>query len=261
MESFFTKVGTVHDVEGNNPILITDENSVWYVASGYVDVFAVVMEGENAGTRHKRRYMFSLDEGALLFGFDNGQMVERMGLLLTASVGTKVFRIDKELLLNRRVNDQWDNEWLASRVDQWVGSWSAALNVRNSPLEFTLLEPGEDQNLIPDQTWRPMRTVWIKVQDGMVLWGKEHPVTTEDAWYIPVTSSGWLETQQAAVVDVKVTQSWLPTDPSLHGLYAFHRLVANRLAVVVAKERLQEQERLQQRTEHDDSLMDHALKN
>ncbi|MDT9721984.1 NHLP bacteriocin export ABC transporter permease/ATPase subunit [Paenibacillus sp. ClWae2A] len=260
MASFFAKVGTGHDVEGNNPILITDENSVWYVASGYVDVFAVVMEGENAGTRHKRRYMFSLDEGALLFGFDNDQMLERMGLLLTASVGTKVFRMDRSLFLNERANEQWDNDWLASKVDQWIGSWSTALNVRNSPLEFTLLEPGEEQSLVPDQTWRPMRTVWIKVKDGLVLWGKEHAVTTEDADYIPVTSSGWLETQQAAVVDVKVTQSWLPTDSSLHGLYAFHRLIVSRLAVVVAKERLQEQERLQQRTEHDDSLMDHALK-
>lgn len=260
MELFFAESGTLYEVEGNKPVRVTDESSIWYVASGYVDVFAVVMEGELAGTRNKRRYLFSLDEDALLFGFDQDQTAERIGLLLTGSVGTRVYRMDRELFLSGRANNRWDNEWLAPKIDQWVSSWSAALSIRNLPLEFELLESGEDRKLVPEQIWRPMRTVWIKVREGSASWGNEYSITAEHPYALPVTSSDWLETQQAAVVDVRTTPSWLLTDGSFQGLYAFHRLIAGRLAVVADKERVQEQERLQQRTEHDDSLMEHALK-
>lgn len=260
LHSFFEGYGTCHEVEGNRPILVTNQNDVWYVDSGYVDVFAVTLELDNGGTKNKRRYLFSLEEGALLFGFEDYAGVERAGLLLTASVGTKVFQLNRDVFISRRAEYGLSDEKLAPLIDQWVGCWSAALSVRNAPPEFELLEQSEHLELAEGQTWRSLQTVWVKIRDGVVYWVSEHPITAEEPYYIPVTSSSWLETKQAAELELRSTLHWLQNDQQLQGLYAFHQLIASRLAALLTKERLQEHERLLRRTEHDDSLMDHALK-
>ncbi|WP_434748719.1 NHLP bacteriocin export ABC transporter permease/ATPase subunit [Paenibacillus amylolyticus] len=258
--SFFEKYGVSHEVEGNRPLLVSDQNDIWYVDSGYVDVFAVTLGLEKGGTRNKRRYLFSLDAGALLFGFEDYAGAEQTGLLLTASMGTKVFQMNRERFMSHRMEFNLDNKQLAPLIDQWVGCWSAALSVRGAPLEFELLEPGVRRELTADHNWRSLQTVWFKVREGTVYWVSEHPITAEEPCYIPLNSSSWLETKQAAETEMRSTVNWLESDQPLQGLYAFHQLVASRLNVLLMKERLQEHERLILRTEHDDSLMDHALK-
>ncbi|WP_338552763.1 NHLP bacteriocin export ABC transporter permease/ATPase subunit [Paenibacillus sp. KS-LC4] len=260
LHSFFEGCGNCHEVEGNRPILITDQNDVWYVDSGYADVFAVTLELEKGGTRNKRRYLFSLEEGALLFGFEDFAGEERTGLLVTAAVGTKVYQMSRKQFVSRRSEYKLSDEQLAPLIDQWVGCWSAALSVRNSPPEFELLEPSEQRELAPDQTWRSLQTVWVKIREGAVYWLSEHAITAQEPHYIPVTSSSWLETKQAAELELLSTSNWLHKDQQLQGLYSFHQLIASRLAGLLKKERVQEHERLLRRTEHDDSLMDHALK-
>lgn len=262
MQHLFAEYGTSHYVEGNRPIVIADHDSLWYVASGQIDLFAVAIGQEKDGTRDKRRYLFSLEEGALLFGFDARAGRERTALLLTAPAGTRVDQLSRKQFLQYWAEGRLDARQLSRLVEQWVSGWSAALSMRHAPSEFRLLEQSHCQELEAGHIWRSLETLWVKLlsDSSELYWSSELPVPQGQAAYVPLTSSGWLETRQAAAVEVRDTPGWLEEDRGLEGLYFFHQVIADRLADLFAKERAQEHERFLRRTEHDHSLMDHAIK-
>ncbi|HYH01560.1 MAG TPA: hypothetical protein VEC37_00520, partial [Bacillota bacterium] len=57
----FWETGTRVVVDGNKPLLLTDERYVWVVVSSNVEVFLADSEG-------MRHHLFSMQEGELLFG-------------------------------------------------------------------------------------------------------------------------------------------------------------------------------------------------
>jgi len=62
--------GQVYKINGNQPFLLDDPQTVWLVQSGSVALFAVkVNQGVIEGIR---RYLFSCDSGAALFGTGGG---------------------------------------------------------------------------------------------------------------------------------------------------------------------------------------------
>ena len=62
----FGREGVAADTGANHPFLLNDPHSVWRVAAGHVDVFAVPLEeGAPAG---RREHLFRVPCGYLLFG-------------------------------------------------------------------------------------------------------------------------------------------------------------------------------------------------
>ena len=60
--------GTLLDLEGNKPFLLDDEESVWIVHSGVVDIFVVKsVDGKQVGSRN---HLFRAEAGQTLFGID-----------------------------------------------------------------------------------------------------------------------------------------------------------------------------------------------
>ncbi|MBW7474046.1 NHLP bacteriocin export ABC transporter permease/ATPase subunit [Paenibacillus oenotherae] len=260
LRQLFAEHGTRHQIEGNTPILVTGHDSLWYIDTGSIDVFAVTLQQENDPARDKRRYLFSMSEGAILFGFRDHSSEERSGILLAATAGTAAYHIDTESFMQLQARHGLDSAQLAPLVEQWINSWSTALSTRNAPSEFDILEQAELQELKPDTTWRTLHPVWVKLHAGSVHWMGEHPLQGGGEVYIPVTSSSWLETKEPCSIEVRSTVCWLQADAHWQSLYAFHDMAAARLAALRTKERLLEHERLINRTEHDSTLMDKALK-
>lgn len=260
LRQLFADHGSRHLIEGNTPILVTDHDSLWFIDSGSIDLFAVSLQRENDPARDKRRYLFSMNEGAILFGFADHSGEERCGLLLAAAAGTTAYRIDTGAFLNLIDGHGIGAEQLAPLIDQWVASWSTALSTRHAPSEFGILEQAQTKELEPDTSWRTLHPIWIKLHSGSVYWMGEHPLEAGEEAYMPVTSSSWIETKELCSIEARNTVTWLEADRRWEGLYAFHRLAAARLAALRTKERLLEHERLISRTEHDQTLMDKALK-
>ncbi|RXZ82286.1 NHLP bacteriocin export ABC transporter permease/ATPase subunit [Paenibacillaceae bacterium] len=260
LRKLFEGYGSRHQIEGNTPVLVADDDCLWFIESGSIDVFAVSLQHGDDAASDKRRYLFSMREGAILFGIEDDFSVERSGLLLAAAPGTNVYRIERDIIVQLRANRRLNDEQFALLIDQWINCWAGALSTFNAPSSFQVLEETELQELAPGTTWRTMHTMWIRRHSGKLSWMEEHAFPADGDSYLPITSSSWLEASETCEIEVKSTVAWLKADPDLQSLYAFHRIIAARLAALRTKERLLEHERLLRRAEHDHTLMDHALK-
>src|SRR5437588_6412762 len=90
------KEGRLSTLEGNNPLLIGDPDSVWVVYAGKVDIFSVRTEGEE--TKTPRRHLMRVEAGQLFFGMDLAAHGEGMGLLATGVLGTRILRLQRSSL-------------------------------------------------------------------------------------------------------------------------------------------------------------------
>lgn len=262
----FALHGSPHEIAGNQPVLLVDHSSVWYIGSGAADVFAIALghsgHGRNGAepAQDKRRFLFTAEPGAMLFDFappDPGY--ERSGLLVAGQAGTIAYQLDRRTFARLVAEQQLQGE-LAAQLDRWLDGWAAVLRTRSGPASFAVLEEqgGDGQLLGADTFWRPHGTCWISVRAGSAQWSGDHALHASEP-HIPITHAGWLEVAEPCTVVVRSTASWLQADPEWAGLTAFHTLAASRLALLRAKERELEHERLRSRTELDYKLMDHAL--
>ncbi len=131
LEPFFIKYGDRCRVEGNSPLLITDEISAWYVQEGHIDVFAISMrDGEISSPR---QFLFGLDSGRILFGYhrDEAASGDTAGHLVAGLAGTTLLRVDCSHLFKISKEDDAIHAALSSQVHSWVQDWSAGLKISN----------------------------------------------------------------------------------------------------------------------------------
>jgi NHLM bacteriocin system ABC transporter ATP-binding protein len=103
--------GQVYKINGNQPFLLDDPQTVWLVQSGSVALFAVkVNQGVIEGIR---RYLFSCDSGAALFGTASGSFRQ----LLVVPIG------ETELL---KLDGAWFRQLITKGDDNlrnWIAAW------------------------------------------------------------------------------------------------------------------------------------------
>src|SRR5690242_15424316 len=81
--------GRVIDTAGNEPVLLDDDQFIWIVYEGKVDVFlTAIQDGKPVGAR---RHLFRAEKGDGLFGMAlNGN---RIGLLASSGPGTQLLKV------------------------------------------------------------------------------------------------------------------------------------------------------------------------
>jgi NHLM bacteriocin system ABC transporter ATP-binding protein len=261
----FTDEGVERVVEGNTPLFIDHENSVWYIAEGSVDLFAVSLDRQGNLT-DRRRYLFSMGAGSLLFGLsDFGTSEKRNTLLLSSSMPARLFEMDRKTFQQKALAHTEERPFLIKAMEEWVSVWSESLALAHPPSDFQVLVPQADvrQEAKQDTTWRSLHPVWVALRSGTLCWLGEYALPTGEPdrpLYFPVCSCTWLKAKADCVVEVLDTSSWFQNDGEWRGLYAFHRVLAVRLAAVLEREREQEKKSLTSRTVHDEQLMDTALR-
>lgn len=139
LEQLFIKHGVKCSVEGNNPLRITDETSVWYIQSGHIDVFAVTMR--NSMIISRRQFLFGLDSGRIIFGYhhDEAAIDETAGHLAAGLAGTVLLRMDSSLLF-KAAADRAIHAALSEQVHAWIQDWTAALKISNPVQKLHLID-------------------------------------------------------------------------------------------------------------------------
>jgi NHLM bacteriocin system ABC transporter ATP-binding protein len=257
-ERLFVKFGTPIDIQGNIPVLITDERYAWYVRSGHVDLFAVKLQEEDSADR--RRYLFSAEQHRILFGFSRVEGDIRTSLLVTGTMDTELLRMDINLLMDEAVAAGTFRMELAQEIDQWVQQWSGVLRTKNPPAQFVNLEPTDHLPVPEGKALRTMNTVWVHAKSGTLNWmGELPPVASQSLPQIPLTSLSWLVAEEDSVVAACDTDEWIGLDPGWSGLFYFQSLVMERIKELLLKEEVIDRERLLKRTESDHVMMRRAL--
>src|SRR5260221_9250591 len=86
--------GRIITLEGNEPILLTDPDTVWLVYNGQGDVFAApFQEGQPVGARH---HLFRSDYGKAMFGMELSR--RPLGLPAITAPGTEFLKASRATL-------------------------------------------------------------------------------------------------------------------------------------------------------------------
>ncbi|MHC5729345.1 MAG: NHLP bacteriocin export ABC transporter permease/ATPase subunit, partial [Nostoc sp.] len=104
--------GQQYRVNGNEPILLDDPQTVWLIQSGSVALFAVtVKDGVIEGTR---RYLFGSDSQEALFGTTP---VEMASLVMAVPIGeVELLKVDRECFGQLVIEGD-------PRIVTWIEGW------------------------------------------------------------------------------------------------------------------------------------------
>ena len=243
-----TGVGCEEGVGSNTPFLLDDEDAVWVVAQGKVEVFLVSLEhGEPAGAR---RHCFTSGPGDAVFGMDVGHAGGAVGYLAVGLEGTRLVRLTLDEF-QRTAADPSLQVGVAGMVERWVGELSRGAWHADSP------RPRTEVQLVPNSPARLQNGERARAQRG-VVWA-DHELgeslfisleTTHDdgpAPPIPLTQHTFIQAVGEVSLSVASTEEALAVSRGWEGLARFHAVVLRCQDLNVRLAKVDERNRLQSR--------------
>jgi ATP-binding cassette subfamily C protein len=237
--------GQVYSLNGNEPILLNDPQTIWIVQSGSLALFAVtVTNGVVVGTR---RYLFSSDSGEALFGTASKHGLTDCQILAIPMGKTELLKVERECFQKLVANA---NASVVALVEGWLQKFDATLFSAVIPPIQVKASGQERFSLIDGQTLQPKldTVLWIQVQEGVLYsLGIKELTLTPQKGILPFTSAMWIKADGAVQVATEITSSLRNADILLSGLSLFHQqfLFWNQLRE--QEERTEELQRLEAR--------------
>lgn len=253
LKGIYEKLGILLEVEGNNPLILNDEDSIYFVKKGHIELFSVpLQEGE---IKDKRSYLFRVDEGQALFGIHRRDESQSIGLMVTGASGTQLIKVSKSDLLGK-LNELERIDLIEDSIEEWISLWTDNLSTVNLSTDFLELEAGKGFDASVGTVLRATNeTMWVKTTTKCVQWMGE----IVGGEYFPLASGSWVTTVEQSYISVHSTADWLSQDKQWSGMTCFHTIVYNclqhRHQHVVASEWA----RLQKKRENEQLFMSQAV--
>lgn len=242
-------IGTWVAVDGNKPLLLTDQNYVWLIESGNVEIFLTGPQG----TRH---HLFSMEERKLLFGIEPADGAYKMSLLVTGIYGTGLLRVEADAFWERA-----DEAEAAGMVDQWIAKFTAALSDQPLPEKCRRLEPGMEQTVAKDTALLTREKVcWVKHLEGSsLLPGETGRTLTSREGYFPLGSRLWIRPVTDSVLRCATTLEFLASERARVDLESVNHTLLELAAAGVATAGQLALQRWQRKNQLDFRFMNKAL--
>jgi NHLM bacteriocin system ABC transporter ATP-binding protein len=249
-------IGTRIGLEGNHPLLLTDENVVWLVVSGKVEVFVVAAPaGKPAGIRH---HLFSLQERELLMGIKPTGAAAAMSLLATGLSGAQLLQVAAASF--------WEAVPVAEAaalLEEWVVKFSTAGLETALPANCRQLGAEREQTVTQGTALHSRETVrWLRHQEGgMLLQGESGWVLTPVDGYFPLGGRLWLRAAQDTSLKCLTTAAFLASEAALLNLQNVNRRLLELTATGAATSDQIKKRRAQEKKQLDFRAMRRALNN
>jgi NHLM bacteriocin system ABC transporter ATP-binding protein len=234
--------GQLHQIKGNEPLLLNDPQTIWLVQTGAIALFAVtVKDNLIQGTR---RYLFNCESQAALFG-TTPSLGRTDSQILAVPIGeTELLKIDRTYL------DGLVTE-ADLQIDTWVKDWLHKLNTVLSPLSMPAIQVKAGKqgrfSLSNEQTFQPETdaVVWVNIQQGYLRWlGWEELTLTNATATIPLNEAMWLKADGAVQLTTETTDTLPDSATLLGGLSQLHKLLLNCVKFQEKQEQTEELQRL-----------------
>ena len=207
----------------DRPFLLNDPDRVFLVDRGYLDVFAVELDGEEPVGR--RRFVARVPPGEMAFSVEPVEDPDRrrFGLLAVPSLDTVVIDGARDGV----ASDSFDltaTVW----IDEWVSRCSAFLvRGRPPPAGATLLEALPDVSHGADSALSAQHrdVIWVSAGAPMGFNGRRDFVIEPGAPPLPLTEQTWVELAEDAEVSSMYTPTALVTDRLWPAFFRFLRVV------------------------------------
>jgi ATP-binding cassette subfamily C protein len=250
------EIGTRVALEGNRPLLLTDEDDIWLIARGKAEVFMVAASaGKPEGIRH---HLFSLQERELLMGIKPADGAAAMGLLVTGGSGTVLLRV--------RAASFWEGAPVAESavlLEQWIGKFSAVGRGGAIPENCRPLGTEREQAPPRGMALRSRETVrWIRHREGgsLLQGAATMPLTPADG-YFPLVGRLWLRPEQDSRLECLTTAGFLTDAGALTNLRNVNRRLLELAAADAVADEQFKARRAQGKKQLDSQTLRHALNN
>lgn len=223
-EDVFRGEGHPRVFSGNQPFLLNEEDAVFLVEEGAVNVFAVPLSaGKIAGAR---THLHRVGKGELLLGLARSQSVDSMGLLAVPVINTKVVSIPHARFI-ALLAEEGLTGGLVSLLGGWINGLATGLPCRLALKDAVELQSGPPVALNPEQTTRASgELLWVRhVEGSSSFMGQEEIPVTAETHFIPYVGGMWLQAREPAIVEIATTVDYLRAEPDLSGLAQFHALL------------------------------------
>jgi len=255
------------EIGANTPLLLNDNNAVWLVQSGTVEVYAVHLKnGEPWG---RRRHLFSAELGQTLFGLASGSK-DGLGLLVSGSPGTELMKRQKSSLLDvaRARKDKLFAEPVLFMVESWVLGLLAGVIKEAPPTRFVTIASGQEAIVTTGNIVRPDDDIlWVKIKSGRLLFcGQDEIELTSAIGWFPLTKKSWLQVADDTKLQAVLTEELLNFTNDIdsttlwQSVNDFQDLALHAIQVTIQRDDYANRVRLGARLQHDADLVHKSFK-
>ncbi|MBN1179988.1 MAG: ATP-binding cassette domain-containing protein, partial [Anaerolineae bacterium] len=252
------KVGRFTHVSGHQPIALDDPHAAWIVYTGWLNVFALPLEGETvAGIRH---HVLHAEAGQIVLGLgsDAPAADRRIALIAVGGPDTSVIKIQQSELKGL-VNRADFGPYAIAMLDRWVQALAGVLVSDLPPKESVPIHLGA-QTLGAGHPVRAGRgVVWVEPDAAAVRLLGQPDLTLPRQSVYPLAGPLWMQATDAVVVQVMDTAASLARDPEWASLGRFHDLVRAAVAQRMAEAERSAVQQLRERSQLNRTRMDQAL--
>jgi len=255
------------EIGANTPFLLNDDNAVWLVQSGTVEIYVVHLK--NGETWGRRRHLFSAECGQTFFGLATSSK-DGLGLLVSGSSGTELMKRQKSGLLDvaRARNDKLFAEPVLFMVESWVLGLLAGVIREAPPTRFTTITSGQELAVPAGDVVRPDDDiVWVKIKSGRLLFcGQDEMELTSAIGWFPLTGESWLQVEEDTELQAVLTEDLLDFTNDVESTMLwqsvndFHDLALHIIEVNMQRDDYANRVRLSARLQHDTDLVNKSFK-
>ncbi|QLE40171.1 NHLP bacteriocin export ABC transporter permease/ATPase subunit [Nostoc sp. C052] len=254
-------------LKGNTPLLLTQEQDIWWVQSGTLVVFSTELD-EKAQLRSDRQYLFTVEAGELLWGMTS----ERKSVVAIALEESNVQAIAADLSTKLPIEPH-----LADGIEGWIRHWDEWLShqslLNRSEGEILTATSARYYTLLKQQVLQGNRQTvqWVKIQHGQVRWlGLEAFTLDANSPIFPLTPHTYLiadhltEIQIVSLTDLSFSEMLSQSardgaNELLSGLQQFHRFLQHLLQHLEEQHHAEELRRFQERERLNQQIFYHAM--
>jgi ATP-binding cassette subfamily C protein len=244
------------------PLLLTDPEAVYYVATGNVEIFNVAIEnGRPVGARD---HFVTVRPGHAFFGFDPAAM-QGWSFVASCKGGTEV-RCLRRQEVDRLISDSQAAAHVARLVDTWVLALSADATrnaVRDEVVEIAVAAGGQE-TLDPARRARADESVvWVDVERGNLSYAGMVALVPGRRTPFPLTPISWIELAGEGAEAIKLTGRSTADLAHSSSIWAaldlFHRTLCECEVVNKRRQTAEELERLESKSRHSEAAQEDAF--
>jgi len=209
--------------QANTPFLLNGRNTVWWIKSGQVEIFAITLkDGQPVGARD---HVFTALTGQILFGLNGSAPGNETGFLAVGNADTKLQSLPLSDFRNA-VQEPDIAQSASIMIDQWVQSLSMGITATLRTRSDILLELETQITLTVNARATARKgVVWIGSTSGdLVFLGLEDLPLTQEHLFFPLAESAWIQATTPTRLTTVTGHTALQSPSAWAGLELFHRL-------------------------------------
>lgn len=248
------KSGRLINVEGRQPIPLTDPQTAWVVYTGRLDVFAVPLEqGKIAGVR---RHLLRAEAGQVVLGLgaesespaDGEPNSQPVAFLAVGGPETRIVQVPRARLEELAQEPEFSAH-VIRMLEGWVQGLAQALAVNLPPKESYQVQPG-DATLEAHRPARALRgVIWVEPQGGNFSWLGAAALPVPATGFSPLAGPLWLRASESGRLRAVDTADFCALDPAWSGVEHFHDTVRAAMALRLEQIAQADDQRLQERAD------------